>query len=146
MNNFQQKANFIWQVADDILRGAFKQHEYGDVILPFVVLRRLDCVLEDRKDAVTQTYKEFKDRLPDPKQVLLKAAGGLNLYNTSVFDLYRLAQDAGNIELNFNNHINGYSDNVSEIIENFKIDKAVYKLAKNNLKFGFLLLQPVIKR
>ena len=43
MNNFQEKANFIWQVADDILRGSFKQHEYGDVILPFVVLRRLDC-------------------------------------------------------------------------------------------------------
>ena len=47
MENFQDKANFIWQVADDILRGAFKQHEYGEVILPFVVLRRLDCVLED---------------------------------------------------------------------------------------------------
>ena len=52
MNNFQNKANFVWQVADDILRGAFKQHEYGEVILPFVVLRRLDCVLEDCKDAV----------------------------------------------------------------------------------------------
>jgi len=61
MNNFQDKANFIWQVADDILRGTFKQHEYGDVILPFVVLRRLDCVLEDHKDAVIKTYKKFKD-------------------------------------------------------------------------------------
>ncbi|MBN1573616.1 MAG: SAM-dependent DNA methyltransferase [Deltaproteobacteria bacterium] len=135
MNNFQQKANFIWQVADDILRGSFKQHEYGDVILPFVVLRRLDCVLEERKDSVIHTYNEFKDKLPDLKQVLLKAAGGLNFYNTSVFDLYRLAQDAGNIELNFNNYINGYSDNVGEIIENFKIDKTVQKLAKNNLLF-----------
>ena len=47
-NNFQDKANFIWQVADDILRGAFKAHEYGDVTLPFVVLRRLDCVLRDK--------------------------------------------------------------------------------------------------
>ena len=52
MSNFQETANFIWQVADDILRGAFKPHEYGDVILPFVVLRRLDCVLEPCKDAV----------------------------------------------------------------------------------------------
>jgi len=66
MNNFQDKANFIWQVADDILRGTFKQHEYGDVILPFVVLRRLDCVLEDRKDDVISAYKEFKDKLPNP--------------------------------------------------------------------------------
>ncbi len=51
MNNFQDKANFIWTVADDILRGAFKQHEYGDVILPFVTLRRLDCVLKMPKKA-----------------------------------------------------------------------------------------------
>ncbi len=60
MNNFQDKANFIWQVADDILRGTFKQHEYGDTILPFVVLRRLDCLFEDRKDDVIETYKKFK--------------------------------------------------------------------------------------
>lgn len=64
--NFQDKANFIWQVADDILRGAFKQHEYGEVILPFVVLRRLDCVLEDRKDAVKgTTLSRMNRRLSD---------------------------------------------------------------------------------
>ena len=73
MNNFQDKANFIWQVADDILRGAFKQHEYGEVILPFVVLRRLDCVLEDRKDAVIETYKKYKDKLDDTTQVCTNA-------------------------------------------------------------------------
>lgn len=60
-NNFREKANFIWQVADDILRGAFKAHEYGDVILPFVVLRRLDLVLEPKKDAVIKQYEQFKD-------------------------------------------------------------------------------------
>jgi len=97
MNNFQDKANFIWQVADDILRGTFKQHEYGDVILPFVVLRRLDCVLEEHKDAVIATSNKFKDILPDPAQVLLHATNGLNFYNTSFYDLRRLAQDAGNV-------------------------------------------------
>jgi len=135
MNNFQDKANFIWQVADDILRGSFKQHEYGDVILPFVVLRRLDCVLEDHKAPVIAADKKFKDILPDPSKVLLCAANGLNFYNTSYYDLRRLAQDAGNIELNFNNYINGFSDNVREIIENFQIDKIVAKLVKNNLMF-----------
>ena len=135
MNNFQDKANFIWQVADDILRGSFKQHEYGDVILPFVVLRRLDCVLEDHKDAVITTYKKFKDVLPDPAQVLLHATNGLNFYNTSYYDLRRLAQDAGNIELNFNNYINGFSENVREMIDNFQIDKIVARLLKNNLMF-----------
>jgi type I restriction enzyme M protein len=135
MNNFQDKANFIWQVADDILRGAFKQHEYGDVILPFVTLRRLDCVFEDRKDDVIETYKKFKKALPDPTQVLLKATNGLNFYNTSYYDLRRLTQDASNIELNFNNYINGYSKNVREIIENFQLEKIITKLLKNDLMF-----------
>ncbi len=137
MNNFQDKANFIWQVADDILRGAFKQHEYGDVILPFVVLRRLDCVLEPHKDQVIETHKQFKAMLPEPQlgPVVRQATGGLNFYNTSFYDLRRLAQDAGNIELNVNNYISGYSQNVREIIENFGIDRIVSKLAKNNLLF-----------
>jgi len=134
-NNFQDKANFIWQVADDILRGAFKQHEYGDVILPFVVLRRLDCVLEDKKEAVIETYKKFKDVLPDPIPVLLDATGGLNFYNTSDYDLRRLSQDSKNVELNFWNYINGFNKEVREVVENFQIDKLITRLGKNNLLF-----------
>jgi type I restriction-modification system DNA methylase subunit len=83
MVNFQNKANFIWQVVDDILRGSFKQHEYSDVILPFVVLRHLDLVLEGKKDKVIKTHKQFKDKLDDMSQRLLKATDGLNFYNTS---------------------------------------------------------------
>jgi type I restriction enzyme M protein len=137
MNNFQDKANFIWQVADDILRGTFKQHEYGEIILPFVVLRRLDCVLEDNKDAVIKAYQTFRDKLEEDKlePVLLKAAGGRNFYNHSQYDLRRLAQDAGSIELNFNNYLNGYGKNVRGIIENFQIDKLVERLVKNDLLF-----------
>jgi len=137
MNNFQDKANFIWTVADDILRGAFKQHEYGDVILPFVVLRRLDCVMEPYKDAVIETYNRFKDVLQEDQltPVLIKAANGLNFYNTSKYDLQRLSQDAPNIEINFNNYINGFSKNVYEIIENFQLDKIKTRLVKNNLLF-----------
>ena len=59
----------------------------------------------------------FKDKLDDPSPVLFQASGGLNFYNTSYYDLKRLAQDAGNIELNFNNYVNSYSENVREIIE-----------------------------
>ncbi|MGB3862661.1 MAG: type I restriction-modification system subunit M N-terminal domain-containing protein, partial [Candidatus Aminicenantaceae bacterium] len=137
MENFRSKADFIWQVADDILRGAFKQHEFGDVILPFVTLRRLDCVLEDRKDGVIETYNKFKDALQEDQMnpVLLKATNGLKFYNTSNYDLQRLSQDAGNIELNFNNYINGFSKNVYEIIENFQLEKIKAKLVKNNLLF-----------
>jgi type I restriction enzyme M protein len=136
-NGFQEKANFIWQVADDILRGSFKAHEYGDVILPFVVLRRLDLVLEQQKDAVIKQYEEFKGMLDEARliPVLNQAAGGLNFYNCSFYDLRRLVQDAGNIELNFNNYLNGYSRNVREIIENFQLEKIISKLAKNDLLF-----------
>jgi len=136
-NNFTDKANFIWQVADDVLRGAFKAHEYGDVILPFVVLRRLDVVLEPHKDSVIQQFEQFKDVLNDEQivPVLRKAAGDKNFYNHSFYDLRRLAQDAKNIELNFNNYLNGYSANVREIIENFQLDKIIAKLLKNDLLY-----------
>jgi type I restriction enzyme M protein len=137
MNNFQETANFIWQVADDILRGAFKPHEYGDVILPFVVLRRLDGVLEPVKDKVIATYEQFKDQLDEEAihPVFLQAMNGMQFYNTSFYDLRRLAQDANNIELNFKAYINGFSKNVRGMIENFQIDKIVGKLSRNNLLF-----------
>lgn len=145
VENFQDKANFIWQVADDILRGAFKQHEYGEVILPFVVLRRLDCVLEDSKDAVIETYKRYKDKkLPDMTGILLKATQtkdnpkGLNFYNTSFYDLRRIAQDAQNVEINFWNYIKGYSPSVQEIIDNFRLDKIIEKLVKNDYLFQLI--------
>ncbi|MBI9045161.1 MAG: SAM-dependent DNA methyltransferase [Anaerolineaceae bacterium] len=137
VNNFQEKANFIWTVADDILRGTFKAHEYGDVVLPFVVLRRLDMVLEPNKDAVIAQYDKFKEVLDEERiiPVLKQAAGDKNFYNHSFYDLRRLAQDSGNIEINLNNYLNGYSKNVREIIENFQLDKIIDKLAKNNLLF-----------
>ncbi len=136
-NNFSEKANFIWTVADDILRGAFKAHEYGDVILPFVVLRRLDLVLEPKKDAVIKQFEQFKKSLNDDQMipVLRQAAGGLNFYNHSFYDLRRLAQDSKNIELNFGNYLNGYSKNVREIIENFQLEKILTKLSKNDLLY-----------
>jgi type I restriction enzyme M protein len=61
--SFQELSNFIWNIADDVLRGLFKNHEYGDVILPFVVLRRLDCVLEPNKDKVYELYRDFVPKL-----------------------------------------------------------------------------------
>jgi type I restriction enzyme M protein len=136
MVNFQEKANFIWQVADDILRGTFKQHEYGDVILPFVVLRRLDCVLNGSKDEIIETYEKYKKDLDEEqvKPILLKTSGK-NFYNVSQYDLSRLVQDSKNIERNFNNYVNGFSKNVRDILENFQIDKIVSKLNKNDLLF-----------
>ena len=59
-------SSFIWSVCDDLLRGLFKQHEYGDVILPFVVLRRLDCVLEPSKDKVIELYENYSKKIDEP--------------------------------------------------------------------------------
>ena len=76
VNNFQDKANFIWTVADDILRGTFKPHEYGDVILPFVVLRRLDCVHENCKDAVYEAFTNLEKDCWIPK---VEVVGNLDI-------------------------------------------------------------------
>lgn len=136
-NSFQDKANCIWQVADDILRGAFKAHEYGDVTLPFVVLRRLDLVLKDRKDEVLKAHEQFRGDL-DPDQleeVMLGQTGGLGFFNVSRFDLERLTNDANNIEVNFNAYVNGFSSNVREILGHYNLDRIADKLAKNDLLF-----------
>ena len=63
MKNHSEISSFIWNVCDDVLRGLFKQHEYGDVILPFVVLRRLDCVLENDKKQAMEIYNSLKDSM-----------------------------------------------------------------------------------
>ncbi|XOV94594.1 MAG: N-6 DNA methylase [Bacteroidota bacterium] len=126
------------KVINDVLWNAFKKNRMGDFILPFIVLRRLDCVLEPKKEEVYKAYQEFKDKVPEDKigPILRKAAGGkLNFYNVSKFDLKGLTQDPHNIELNFNQYINNFSPNVRDILENFEIDKIAAQLVRNNLLF-----------
>lgn len=128
---YQELSNFIWTIADDVLRGLFKNHEYGDVIMPFLVLRRLDCVLEPQKDKAYKLYEEYKGKIDDPAPIITGKLG-TPFYNTSKYDLSRLKGDAKNIKINFTNYLNGYSQNVLDIIENFQLDKPVEKLQKNN--------------
>jgi len=130
MSKHQELSSFIWNVCDDILRGLFKQHEYGDIILPFVVLRRLDCVLEPHKDTIYNLYEEYKNKI-DPSPII-KNSINKDFYNFSRYDLTRLKSDSKNIYANFQNYINGYSSVVAEIIENFQFEKPVEKLHKNN--------------
>lgn len=129
MNNHQEISSFIWNVCDDVLRGLFKPSEYGRVILPFTVLRRLDCVLEPNKDEVYELYQEYKDKI-DPSPVIRQKTN-TPYYNHSKFDLTRLKGDSTNVLINFRNYINGYSPEVREIIENFNLDTLVEKLHKN---------------
>ncbi len=85
-------SSLIWSVADDVLLGVFKPNEYGRVILPFVVFRRLDCILEPRKDEVIELHKKYKDQLQDPSPVI-KGRIGSAFFNVSRFDLVRLKSD-----------------------------------------------------
>ena len=133
-NNYTQISSFIWNVCDDVLRGLFKQHEYGDVILPFTVLRRLDCVLEPHKDEVFKLYEEYKTKVDNPTPIILNKIN-TTFFNRSKYDLSRLKSDPQNVNMNFNNYLGGYSDNVVEIIENFQLVKPVEKLIKNNRLF-----------
>jgi len=135
--NHSEISSFIWNVCDDVLRGLFKPHEYGDIILPFTVLRRLDCVLERHKDTVISTYKEFKEKVEDPSPIILNKIG-TTFFNHSKFDLNRLKQDPSNVQMNFQNYLGGYSENVVEIIENFQLEKPVEKLNKSNRLFQFV--------
>ena len=130
MNTSTNLSSLIWSSADDVLRGLFKPSEYGRVILPFVVMRRLDCVLEPKKDEVYELYNKFKDQLSDPSPVILRQVG-LPFFNTSKFDLSRIKSDPTNVLMNFNNYVQGYSKNVLDIIENFSINPLVEKLHKN---------------
>ena len=135
--NHSEISSFIWNVCDDVLRGLFKPHEYGDIILPFTVLRRLDCVLEPHKDNVINLYNEYKSQVDDPSPIIL---GKINttFFNHSKYDLNRLKQDSSNVMMNFNNYLSGYSENVVEIVENFQLEKPIEKLDKNNRLFQFI--------
>ena len=138
MGNHQEISSFIWRVCDDELRGLFKPHEYGDIILPFVVLRRLDCLIEPHKDEVVKQYNELlQSGIDDPTPIIRKKTG-LNFFNYSPYDLTRLKSDPNGLKINFPNYLNGYSDNVHQILENFQLDKPVEKLIKNKKLYSLI--------
>ena len=137
MISHQEISSFIWKVCDDELRGLFKPHEYGDVILPFVVLRRLDCLIEPHKDTIIELYNQSVSNDIDISPIVKKKTG-LTFYNFSKFDLQRLKSDPNGLKLNFPNYIGGFSENVHQIIENFQLDKPVEKLLKNNKLYSLI--------
>ena len=140
MANYQELANLVWNVADDVLRGLFKPHEYGDITLPFLVLRRLDCILDEdgRKEKAVNTYNQYNGKVSEDllPPIILKETK-TSFYNTSQYDLSRLKEDPNNIHLNFENYIGGFSKDVRDIIENFNLDRFIERLHKNNRLFIF---------
>ena len=126
-------SSFLWSVAD-LLRGDYKQSEYGKVILPFTVLRRLDCVLETTKAAVLAEMELREKAGLNPEPFLLKKSGQL-FFNTSPLDLKKLMGDAAHIGENLRAYIQGFSPAVREIFERFEFHVQVDKLAKAGLLY-----------
>ena len=127
MENFQHITSFIWNVADDVLRDDFKRSKYPDVILPFTVLRRIDCVLAPTRENVLKKYDEFKDEIQN-LDGLLKHESGYAFYNTSKYDFKQLLDDPENIHKNLIDYINGFSENVRDILDRFKIRNSIQAL------------------
>lgn len=140
MTDKRPEIDFIFRITNNVLWNTFKKNEIGDVMLPFMVLRRLDCMLEPSKKKVRDSYLKFKDQVKPDKlpPILKKAAGDLSYFNVSQYDLRSLTQDPQNIEINFRDYLNGFSDNVTDIIENFQLDKVVARLVKNHLLYQMI--------
>jgi len=137
MTNIKESANFIWSIAE-LLRGDYKQSDYGKVILPFTVLRRLDCVLEPTKKAVLKKGDQLKSMNVQNLDPILNKESGYKFHNRSLYDFDKLIADPNNIASNLRNYINGFSEDAREIIEQFEFDNQIAKLDDANLLFMVL--------
>ncbi len=138
--NIQEKANLIWNIATHLV-GLYKPHEYGNVILPFTVLKRFDDILKKTKQAVIAKAEELK-RMPAIddylRDTVLRKTSGYDFYNTSKFDFEKLISDSENLESNFSDYLAGFSDNVTDIIEKFELSNEVTKLVNGGKLFVVL--------
>ena len=124
---------FIWSVAD-LLRGDYKQSDYGKVILPFTVLRRLDCVLESTKEAVLAEYAEKHKAGINPEPFILRKAGQ-SFYNTSPLDMKKLMGDPENISANLYSYVQGFAPSVRDVFDHFEFNTQVERLSKAGLLY-----------
>ena len=127
--NIQEKATMIWNVAD-VLRGPFKPHEYGLVILPMTVVKRFhDCLLPTHQ-AVLDTYEKVKKLAVTDG--FLRRASGYQFYNTSKYTFDRLLADPENIESNFRDYLNGFSANVQDVLAKFDFENIIKRMVDSN--------------
>ena len=138
--SLQPIINFLWTVADDVLVNTYQKGKYKDVILPMVVIRRLDLLLEPTKDQVLETFLQYKDKLQNLDSLLTnsKFGSGLAFYNTSKFTLKKLLDDPKNLRSNFENYLNGFSENVQDIIKQFKFRNEIETLDEADILFSLI--------
>ncbi len=123
--------SFIWNIADDVLRGALNRTKYRDVILPMTVIRRLDALLEPTKDKVLETDAKLAEmNLSRQRDQILKSEARQPFYNTSRFTLKRLVNNPANIHANMLDYLDGFSPNVREILDRFNVRGHLQDLAR----------------
>ncbi|NLO41762.1 MAG: SAM-dependent DNA methyltransferase [Bacteroidales bacterium] len=127
MIDFKEKANLIWKVAD-LLRGDYKQSDYGKIILPMTVLRRLDCAVAPTKQKVLDYLPKVEKLSDSAKDITLNKIAGLNFHNRSLYDFAKLKADPNNVAANLRNFINGFSAGAREIIEYFDFESHIDRL------------------
>src|SRR5579864_5291335 len=131
--SFSDKVNFIWSVAD-LLRGTYKQSEYGRVILPLVVIRRLDCVLEETKPAVLARAAELAGRI-DNLDAALCAVSGYEFYNLAPFDFTKLSGDPDNLSIHLREYIGGFSPSAREVVDKVRFEEQIRRLDESGLLY-----------
>ena len=140
MSEFNEISNFVWGTAD-LIRDKFKRGDFEEVILPFLVLRRLDCVLEPTNDEVHEAYEQYSDELNDQAlQEVLKEAADAPFYNYSEYTLETLLDEPSDIERNFKEYMRSFSPEMQDVLDNFGFESTIEELAKHNL------LYQVVKR
>ena len=134
-SSHSQMVSLIWNIADDVLRDVFLRGQYRDVILPMVVLRRLDALLEPTKEEVEEEIKD-NGGLEGLDEGILTDITGLTYFNTSKWTLNRLKSQATDnndiLYSNFVEYLNGYSENVRDVLKNFEYYNKARKLADND--------------
>lgn len=135
--NQSEIVSFLLGVAN-LVRDTFRRGKYQDIILPLTVLRRLDCVLADRKETVLAKQAELRGKKLDNLDAQLRKASGFAFYNTSRYDFDKLLGDAPHLAANLRNYIAGFSPNMREVIERFDFDNTISKLDEAGLLFQVL--------
>ncbi|MGI8711376.1 MAG: type I restriction-modification system subunit M [Acidimicrobiales bacterium] len=136
--------NFIWGIADDVLRDVYVRGKYRDVILPMTVLRRLDCLLEPTKATVLERHAWLNDQKIFEHGPALRKTSGFVFYNTSRFTLRQLLNAPSQIKENFEDYLNGFSPNVQEIIDKFELRNQIRRLTEANVLYA--LVQKFVAR
>lgn len=140
MNQTQHNAivNFIWSIADDVLRDVYTRGKYRDIILPFTVLRRLDAILEPTKNKVLEMHQKLNEMKIDNQSPQLRKTSGYVFYNTSNYTFKRLLNEPGNIRQNLETYLDGFSSNVQDIISKFKLRNQLETLEEGNITFPLI--------